>query len=200
MSSKFIHGEIAMKKLSLALLLTLSISAHGIVGVGTLTPFFGTYQKDLDGSSENLFSLNPYITLNEQFRMVGSHLFVPEFGFVLPDSSTDSGDASKRSMIFILWNFAWEMFPNFNLKYGVGTFWTRISGDGGQITTPNGTGTTTAFLPNDSVKSYNSTINLGLEVKLRPRLSGKLEIYTWEPFDSDGRRFNIALGANYYLQ
>lgn len=85
-----------------------------------------------------------------------------------------------------------------HLRFGAGTFMTKISGDGGEVTRNNGASTATYFLPSESITSYNSTLNLGIEQFIMPKIAVKLETYAWNILDSTSRRFNFALALNLY--
>ena len=185
----------------------LSTKGFALVGVGSMSPFIGQYTTNLAGETESPFTLQPYLSLHEFFNVTGSIFFIPEVGMTLPSSSYSSGDAfngdgdqaSSRQMTFILANFSYMFSSGSHLRFGLGTFMTTISGDGGAVTRNDGGGTALHYLPDQSVTSYNTTINLGFEQFFRPGMAFKLESYIWNILSSESRRFNFSLAFNYYL-
>ena len=108
-------------------------------------------------------------------------------------------EASSRQMIFGLANFSMMIGQGIHFRFGGGVFITKISSEGGPVIRNNGAGTATHYLPNETISSYNSTLNLGLETFFAPRMAIKFETYIWNVLSSTSIRFNFALAYNYYL-
>lgn len=184
----------------------LTPNARALVGVGHMTKYLGAYTDDTKGGHESLLSPWPYLSVHEYFNVSGKFFFIPEFGVTLKKSSygdkeasnANGGEASKRQLIFILANFSYMAGNGTHLRFGAGIFMTKISGDGGEVTRNNGASTATYFLPSESITSYNSTLNLGIEQFIMPKIAVKLETYAWNILDSTSRRFNFALALNLY--
>lgn len=199
-----------LKRISFLLTITMMLMprpAYSLVGVGSMSPFLNSYTKDLTGDTESIFSLWPYISIHEYFNLTGRFFFIPEVGITLSNDSyseseafNGNGDhASSRQMTFILANFSYMFSSGSHLRFGAGSFMTSISGEGGAVTRNDGAGTSIHYLPSEKVTSYNTTINLGLEQFIRPRMALKFESYLWNILSSDSRRVNFSLAFNYYL-
>jgi hypothetical protein len=196
-----------LKLFTFITILFYSLSCYSLVGVGSMSPFLGKYTNSTDGGTESALSIWPYISVHEYFNIRNNVFFIPEVGMTFSNSSygeidalNGNGDeASSRQMIFGLANFSLMLGKGTHFRFGGGVFITKISGDGGAVTRNNGASTATHYLPDETVSSYNSTLNLGLEKFVAPRMAIKLETYTWNVFDSTSIRFNFALAFNYYL-
>ena len=184
-----------------------SFNTYSLVGVGSMSPFLGKYTNSTEGDTESVLSIWPYISLHEYFNIRDNIFFIPDVGITLNNSSygeidalNGNGDeASSRQMIFGLANFSLMIASGTHFRFGGGVFITKISGQGGAVTRNNGSGTSTHFLPDETVSSYNSTLNLGIETFVAPRVAVKIETYTWNVLSSSSLRFNFALAFNYYL-
>jgi hypothetical protein len=197
-----------MKKIiSLTIFLLMSFNTHALVGVGTMSPFVGSYTNNVDGSTESPFSIWPYVSIHEFFNIRGNIFFIPEVGMTFNNSSYSESEAfngngdqsNSRRMIFGLANFSMMLMNGTHFRFGGGVFITQISGEGGGVARNDGGGSAVHYLPDETVSSYNSTINLGLEQFVAPGMAIKLETYTWNILSSTSRRFNFALAFNYYL-
>jgi hypothetical protein len=183
-----------------ALFFVFALKTHAVIGVGTMGPFSGTYQAEVDGNegTESFLQIHPYLSVNHRWKLSEMNSFIPELGYVFPKSSSEKDDASKRSLVFLLLNMGTRILPTVILKYGIGTFRTNIYMDGGAIEIPNGSSTLTAYMPTESITSYNSTINLGLEYMLNSEMALKTEAYIWNILDSPSRKWNLAIAFNFY--
>jgi hypothetical protein len=189
-----------MKLIHLLTLIFMGTSTYGFIGVGHMSAYAGKVQSDTDGSSESILSPNFYLSLHHQFQISSSLFFLPEIGYVFSKSPEGSEDTSRKSITFLLYDFGFRLSPNFILRFGAGTFITKISGDGGPIEVRNGaSGTRTFYKPSESVKSYNSTANLGAELILTPGQTLRLESHIWQILSSEERSLTFSFSYNYYF-
>ncbi|MCP4912137.1 MAG: hypothetical protein GY909_03375 [Oligoflexia bacterium] len=185
-----------MKKIVIVLsLLFLSLESFALVNVGGYVPFGRSTQKEVDGT-RNTLDLDPMISFNTIIPMIWSQLFMPEAGFVFHSSGVDG--ASKRTT-FLLLDFGYQFMPKFVFRYGVGTFITRIKGDGGVKQMQNGFGTDPFYLPSKSSKSYNTTLDLGVEYGVDANYALRFQTYMFSPFGSKSRKLSYSFSLSYYL-
>lgn len=187
-----------MNNIILFLLLIMTIFSNSYaaysVGGGGYVPFGSATQKDKDGE-DNKTTLHPMIILNVSDQLEGSHLAYGDIGYVY-HRSTDN--YSKKTMFF-LFDIGYMLVDSFIIRYGIGSFWTRISGDGGPVTVRNGSGYATAYMPKDPITSYNTSINLGMEFVPNSKYSLNFETYTFGILSSEKRHISYALSFRYFL-
>jgi hypothetical protein len=183
------------RKLITLIAILFAFPSHSLIGLNSYSPQVGTYQNDRLGGTES-FSFNPGIAFNMLRQWSGNHYFAPEIGFVSHDVAVD--DYSK-STTYILYDIAYAFSKSMYLRYGLGNFMTKISGDGGERELNNGTGTSTFYLPAEDSQSYNTTLNLGLEFKVRETISFRGEFFIFSPLSGD-RNVSFLMGMNWYLK
>lgn len=185
-----------MKKLFIALfLLSITIETYALVNVGGYVPFGRSTQKEIDGT-RNTFDLDPMISFNTFIPIPFGQLFMPEAGFVFHSSGIDG--ASKRTT-FLLLDFGYQFYPKLIFRYGLGTFITRIKGDGGVKQMQNGFGTDPFYLPSKSSKSYNTTLDLGIEYGVDANYALRFQTYMFSPLNSESRKLSYSFSLSYYL-
>lgn len=172
----------------LLLIFSFEVFAIGI-GMGTYVPTAGRYQNEVDGSRQYL-QINPYISVTNYWRLFGEHFLAPELGMAFHTGTED--EYSKRTTV-ILWHAAWRFNDRLLLRYGLGTFWTRISGDGEEVVMPNGNSTATFYAPTESATSYNSTLDIGIEYVVGQQWGARADFFILQPFSSERR------GVSYLL-
>ena len=185
-------------------LLICTFNAFGLVNygvsLGNMGPVAGRYQDDIAGGTENaIFSFYPYVGAHAKILIGPAFYFLPEAGYVFKNSAHDGADAGGRSQLFALYNVGFAFLPTLLAKAGIGTFITKIHGEGGTIKTQNGSGTATFFLPEESQSSYNTTINFGIEVNTVPKFGLKLEAHIWNILGSQSRGISFEQSLKYYF-
>ena len=184
-----------MKKITLFLFLLLfSTVSHSYFGFGSYVPFPLTTQKDTDGGKQ-LFTFQPFVSWGGLWSFGTGHFLAPEVGMVYHLSLED--DYSKKTF-FLLYNLGYRLSPRALLRYGFGTFMTKISGDGEAVTVRNGSSYATAYQPEESWTSYNTTVNLGLEYAFDSQWAGRFDLYTFEFLDSIKRDYSYAISLTYF--
>lgn len=185
-----------IKRIIVFLMLVYSVNNYSIVTFGGYVPFGPSTQKDIDGS-KNTLSFDPMISFNTVVPVpYYNQLFLPELGFVVHGSGAD--DYSKRT-IFLLTDLGYRFTDKFMLRYGIGTFITTVSGDGGQTTLNNGGGTSTFYRPSESSSSWNTTLNLGGEYAIDQNFSLRFQTYMFSILSSTSRKLSYSLSLTYYL-
>jgi hypothetical protein len=184
-----------MKILLLGLLCLTVVSGHAaIIGLGGYVPNPGT-QKSADGG-KNTLSPDPFLSIGTKFPLYGPTWAMPELGYVVHGGEKDN--YSKKT-IFILWDVGYNIAPKLLFRFGLGTFLTKISGDKEAVSRGNGaSGSATFYTAGESVTSYNTTSNLGIEYGLAGGNSIKLETYVFSLF-GDGRHVNYSLSMNFAI-
>ena len=134
-------------------------------------------------------------------KYVKDHYARPEVGLIFDSSEME--DEYQRSTIYILYDLAWEWKKNIFLRYGIGTFIDKISGNGGTKSQRNGGSYMNFPKPSGEAYSYTSSINLGIEYQLKYRggvLESpnfrpmfRIETHTFSPLSSSQRAFSISV-------
>ncbi len=168
------------------------------LGLGGYALDTGT-QKDAQGGS-NATTIHPGINGKLIFNISGSNSFNPEFGYVFHRETADTYGTQSKKTIYILWDLSYAITKKLILQYGIGTFMTKISGDGGTVSVRNGeSGTATAYKPEESVTSYNSTLNLGVEYFFFDKTSFKGEGFVFSFLSSEKRNIKYAISLHQYF-
>ena len=166
-----------------------------MVGIGGYVPFGFSTQKESNGDT-NATTFHPMVSLNGIVTSIFGQLFVPELGLV---EHLGEYDEYRKRTIFVLFDLAYVVNDSFLLRYGVGTFMTRISGDGGSVELNNGNTTQTFYRTSESITSYNTTLDFGMELAYNKNYAFKLEGYLFGLFDANSRKISYSLSLNYYL-
>lgn len=166
------------------------------VGVGGYVPFGPSTQKDVTGARET-FSFDPVISLNAVIptKFYGQ-LFLPEFAFVFNGSGSDG--YSKKTMLFLA-DFGHRLTSRALLRYGVGTVLTTVSGDGAVVRLPNGNDTSPFYQPAESSTSWNTTINLGIEMSFSTGYALRFQTYWFSLLDGQSRKGSYSFNLIYYF-
>ena len=165
------------------------------VSLGNLCEYIGTYQTDSEGS-KNTCSFLPALSLSYEHYFTTKFAFAPQFGATLPKKGAD--DTINRMTLYALANAKYR--TNYvNLIGGLGFYFTRISGPGGEQELNNGSGTDSFPLPKEAVYSRNVIINLGLGLDFTETISGELYTYIFNAASSEDRAFSIGLAATYHF-
>lgn len=165
------------------------------VSLGNLCEYVGTYQTDSDGS-KNTCSFLPALSLSYEHYFTTKFAFAPQIGATLPKKGAD--DTINRMTLYVLANTKYK--TNYvNLIGGMGFYFTRLSGPGGEQELNNGNGSDSFPLPKDAVYSRNVIVNLGLGLDFTDTISAELYTYIFNATSSEDRAFSIGLGATYHF-
>lgn len=163
--------------------------------LGNLCEFVGEIQTDENGDT-NVCSFHPYLATSLDYAINPKLLLSPQVGFSIPQSGTDE-NIKRMSMIALL-NTKFKT-TYLNMIGGLGFFFTRIWGPGGEAQLNNGTGTDSFPLPDEAVYSRNFILNLGLELDFSKEWSGELRSYVFNLTSSEDRAFSVGLQATYHF-
>jgi hypothetical protein len=153
---------------------------------------------------------SPYISWGSNFKIADlSFGFSPQIGYIHTiQTADDSYGKQKVHSFFIHWDFLYvpEFSDQFAFRFGIGNFIKRTYGEGGTVTIPNGTGTSTARRPDSTVNSYSNTFNLGADYNLDLDFSGdwlsdlgiRFETFIFRPLSQDYRSYAFNLGLLLY--
>lgn len=184
-----------------ALVLTIS-SLHAAdmkndltLSLGNLCEYVGKIQTDETGKS-NVCSFEPYVAAAFDFEVAQRFYLSPELAVSFPQSGTDEN--IKRMSIVTLLNSKYKT-GIVNLIGGLGFFFTRIWGPGGEEELNNGTSTDSFPLPNDPVYSRNFIVNLGLGAEFNNQWSAEIRSYIFNLTSSEDRAVSVGLQGTYHF-
>lgn len=179
--------------------LLVSLKAHSSLTIGTLNPPLNKIQVDDEGNSSS-FEFDPFIGLQQNFGTLPfwlNHPFVLEAGFVY--HQVDVSEEYNKFSLYLLYEFSWNLMRNINILYGAGNFVTWITGAGGTITRNNGLTTTTFYKPMGNSFSFNTSTNLGLELKTTSKLSFLGKALLFDIMNSKKRTIRYTVSLNYKI-
>jgi hypothetical protein len=198
MNLQQISWEFSMKRLIIsACFFIASVSASASLGLqtGTYVPYAFKAQSSSDGGTQKL-AINPFLSMSYRLRLTNRFMFAPELGYVL---HTGNEDNTSTRTIFLLYTVTTPIHPAANLRFGLGTFHTRVSGDGGTVTLNDGGATQDFFVPEEGQTSVISTVNLGGELFFNRQWGMRLDGAIMTPLSSTRRKFSYLLSLNYRL-
>ncbi len=185
-----------MKKITILFGLLLTQTSFALVSAGGYVPFGLSTQKETTGS-KNTLSFDPMVGVNTIFATpFTGHLFLPEFAMAFHGTGQDG---YKKSTMFFLLDFGYQLRAQTILRYGVGTVLTRISGDGGTVNLLNGNTPTDFYAPNEARTSWNTTVDLGIEHSFSSDYALRFQTYIFSMFDAEARKLSYSLNLVYYL-
>ncbi len=171
----------------------------------------GVYKSLIDVQDKNGKTVtnpfSPALTVGSNFKFADGIGFSPQLGFVYHTVQTDDTYGEyKMYSLFLLYDFMWvpQDYQFFALRFGLGTFRKTITGKGGSVTVPNGTGTATAYRP-DSSTSYSSTFNLGTDFNFNwstewfTNMGARFEVFAFRPLSHEYRTYTYNLAFVAYF-
>lgn len=165
------------------------------VSLGNLCEYIGTYQTDDEGTKNGCTFL-PTLSGSLDYFVTPKLALSPQLGLTMPKSGVDEN--IKRMTLFALANLKYK--TNYvNLLGGVGFYFTRISGPGGEEELNNGTSTDSFPLPKEAVYSRNFIMNLGLGLDFTDEWSGELYTYVFNALKSEDRAFSVGATISYHF-
>ncbi|MBT3584078.1 MAG: hypothetical protein HN509_04170 [Halobacteriovoraceae bacterium] len=189
-----------MKKWPFILLLFLLgiQNSYSLVGVGGYVPF-GLATQSTHTGDRNTLNAVPTIAVNAaipfNYFIFSNHVILPEIGRAFHGTKQDGYE--KNTTYFLL-DLGWLVYPSVVLRYGFGTFVTQIKGKGGVQTLGNGSSFRDFEQASRSSKSWNSTINGGIEFSFMSNYAARFETFIFSPI-SGARNLSYIFSMNYYL-
>ncbi len=161
---------------------------------GTYVPYFDKMQVSNSGSTQK-FVINPYLAIGKQIHMSGTHYFMPELGY---SYWLETAKKTKKSMLFLQYNFSYILSGSFIFRYGLSTHWYKIKGEGGTVSLRNGDGYTNFKAPDKEVTTYFTTLNLGGEYFFKNTLSLRFDLNMMNVNELENKATNYLLTVNFY--
>ncbi|MBC7713870.1 MAG: hypothetical protein H7177_11055 [Rhizobacter sp.] len=165
------------------------------VSLGNLCEYVGKIQTDANGG-KNICSFMPSLSMNYDYFATGDFAFSPEIGATLPKSGRDEN--IKTMTLFALLNGKYKT-GSVNLIAGVGLYYTRIWGPGGDETLNNGNSSDSFPLPKDPVYTRNFIVNLGIQNVFSKDISGELYTYVFNALKKEDRAFSVGFSVSYHF-
>jgi len=165
------------------------------LSLGNLCEYIGKIQTDESGGT-NVCSFEPYVATALDYGVTEKFYLSPELAFSFPRSGTDEN--IKRMSIVTILNTKYK--TNYlNLIGGLGFFFTRIWGPGGEEELNNGTSVDSFPLPDDPVYTRNLIVNLGVETQFNQTWSAQLRSYIFNLTSSEDRAVSVGLQGTYHF-
>lgn len=185
--------------MALALFLSLAKEAQAAssdltVSLGNICEYVGVYQTEK--GDKNFCSFSPYAASSFDYPLTEAFFLSPQIGASLPQSGRDEN--VKRMNLFVLANTKYKI-DILTLTGGLGFYFTRIWGPGGESVLNNGTGTDSFPLPKEAVYTRNIILNLGVGATVTKEISAELYTYVFNTLESEDRSFSIGLSATYHF-
>jgi hypothetical protein len=163
--------------------------------LGNICEYVGKIQTTEDGG-KNFCGFMPYLASSFDIPLANGFYLAPQIGASLPQSGKDEN--VKRMTLFALANGKYKI-NLLTLTAGLGLYFTRIWGPGGEAVLNNGTGTDSFPLPEEPVYTRNFIVNLGVGAQVTKEISGELYTYIFNAAESEDRSFSIGLSATYHF-
>ncbi len=173
-------------------------ATESTISIGNLNEYIRKIQTNENGDL-NTISFNPYLDykLNLSFEeYLKNTLFNLEFGATLPRSDKDAN--TSRMKFFSLINFLYRPNSHF-VGLGTGLFFTRISGNGGEETLNNGSGTSSFPLPDKTVISRNMIVNFFYGYQFISNFNLELQVLGFNITNKEDRAFSVGTSIAYRL-
>ena len=162
--------------------------------LGSHTEYFNAVQND-DSGGLRKFDLAPTIGIGFGIPGKNNFHFLPEFNWVLPQTSEDSHIMINTFMF--RGDLGYDAFNWLRLRVGTGLMWQNQQGRPGTSIQNNGNSTSTFYYPNENRSSLNNTLDLGFETIL-DQYSIRLQTYTYSIFKKEQRQFSYTIFLTYF--
>jgi hypothetical protein len=165
------------------------------VSLGNLCEFIGQYQTDETGKKNTcaflpLLGVGYGVILNEDWTIR------PELSASFPQSGRDPN--VKRMVISTIVNAEYKT-SFLDLVSGLGLFFTRIAGPGGDALLNNGNSQDSFPLPSDAVYTRNLILNLGANYNFNKDWSSGLYTHVFNLLESEDRSLSVGLKFTYHF-
>tara|TARA_B100000029_G_scaffold356530_1_gene349330 strand:- start:862 stop:1452 length:591 start_codon:yes stop_codon:yes gene_type:complete len=178
-------------KLFFVILFLVPTLSYSSFNFGTYVPYFLKAQTSKEADTTKI-AFNPFASYDYNLFTIWSQKFNPEAGFVY---HFDAKDNSTHQTIFLLYNFEYDWSSSFALRYGLGTFLNRISGDGSTVTLNNGESTSDFYAPSELQTSYTSSLNFGFKLNVSPKWLLRFDTQVMRFASSTKRSFSYLLSV-----
>ncbi len=174
----------------------LATKSHDLAfGIGNFCEQIQRVQTD-DKGSKNICTYRPFLSTEIFFQAVDSFHYGLFLGSSLPQSAKD--DFTHR-MVMLATPGIRYYYDFFHFQLLLGIQFTRIWGDGGEVTLNNGNSTQTFNVPNESRFAANTVASVGFGYNLFDTLTLNSDLYVIEALESDKRAFSLLLQMKYHF-
>ncbi len=164
--------------------------------LGNLCEYIGKIQTD-DVGGKNFCSFMPVASMSYDYFLNQSDFALsPQIGASFPKSGRDQN--INRMTLFALMNSKYRT-QYVDLIGGIGLYFTRIWGPGGEATLNNGNSSDSFPLPKDPVYTRNVIINLGVSAEMTKEVSAELYTYVFNINEKEDRAFSAGLNLSYHF-
>lgn len=163
------------------------------LNIGSWQEYYMQVQEEENGNL-NGFELRPYISIAADYPLPKNFSIIQEAGYVLRENIGDS--SLTKDIYFLRADFAYKVYPNFQLRVGTSFMWITYSGDGSEKSLPNGNGEETYYSPSERRNVINQTLDFGLEYFVE-KTSIRLQSYIYSADKEEERLNSISLSVNY---
>lgn len=166
------------------------------VGIGSSAQYVKRVQIDETGKLNN-FDSNLFLTTSVKLDLPWKRFAIyPQLGFLFPEKGRDP--LIKKWHYYLISDLGFQIH-RFVIRAGVGLYMTRISGSGGTQDLPNGSSTTSFFMPSKSTTARNLIANVGAHFLIHRLWSGSLAVHAFNLEDSTDRAFSYSFAFHYHF-
>lgn len=152
--------------------------------------------------------ISPGIAIGHSFQILQNYYFAPQLGYIVNEvkSADHYSGKYKVETIYLHYDFVRPLNQSrtFRAHFGFANLIKKISGKGGEVTIPNGTGTGTAYRPSSSHSSYTHAFTVGSEQELYHTKNGGIisaydlfgNFFIMEPLDDRRRLILVQIGIS----
>lgn len=164
-----------------------------VFNAGLHTEFYKEIQRDSAGMLRT-FDTAPTIGAGYVYSWINDFKILPEINWVLPRKS---GERIVKNLLMFRGDVGYSPIDLLRLRLGTSLQWLNQQGGGGSTEMNNGNSTSTFYYPDENRSSFNTTLDLGVELLLSS-LALRLQTYTYAPFNEERRQLSYTLFLSYY--
>ncbi len=174
----------------------LAAKGHDLgMGIGNYCEQIQRVQSD-DKGSKNICTYRPFLS-TEFFYKVGDTF---HYGILLGSSFPQSPkDDTTHRMVVLAAPGMRFYYDFFHFQSLLGLQFTRIWGDGGEVTLNNGNSTQTFNVPNESRIARNMVWSIGAGYSLFDNVTLNSDLFVITALDKDKRAFSLLLQMKYHF-
>jgi hypothetical protein len=164
-----------------------------IFNAGMHTEFYKEIQRDSAGILRT-FDSAPTIGAGYVYSWIDDFKILPEINWVLPRKA---GERIVKNLFMFRGDVGYSPIDILRMRLGTSVMWLNQQGGGGSSEINNGNGTSTFYYPDENRSSFNTTLDLGVELLLSS-LALRLQTYIYAPFKEERRQLSYTLFLSYY--
>ena len=165
------------------------------LSIGNLCEFVGVVATDELGT-KSYCQFNPYLMGHIQNKLDENWTVSAEMGITIPKSGRDQNINKFSFFPLVNLDYTWG---DFKLGPGIGLYVTRISSGGGEEVLNNGTSVDSFPLPDETVYTRNTVLNLHLGYQLNTDWSLNSQVLFFNLLTNEDRAFHIGAYLTYFF-